>query len=855
MKHGTIETVLVLTVFSNAATLLGFPPSFLHRNRTVSGVLAILLFLVCVPCVQAQQAGQHIVDAPVGEAEAVLYRSTATMTPVFNRGNTHDSKENQNAAFKFTVGRIKQLPLPGLDERRLGTLQTAISAADLTIPLTSVTGLRVGESLEIGRIGRFHNGELMRIASIDTLNNNITVVERFDAIGARFAAPQAWPAGTVVDHHRRARPENLPGYMVESGQSPTIVNFRLSWQGTDVPYPSLNLHFPGGDSQLKNWEQLLIYMRLRRADGTGTAIEGILPLAADAIVGQSQVLGNPYTIREQHLRRYLGWPQNLDYGGQGARFVSYVDDATRAEKFVGGPEWTFLQNMINWIYADDGHDLGRLYVEARRHNAAEWEALRANPPTASEDVVRSYQVVVDVALLNGADTRIDAEQFWIRTSETADPDGTRHTATDLGELSNIEELTTLSGTVNRDSDDKDYYGFTLSVQHNMRFELTGLSANANLYLENAKGGVLHRSISTSTSDDSITAMLAAGTYYIRVDAAESGTIDYQLGYRRIDDVSEAPTASFASMPETHNGNAFTFELHISEEVSIGYATVRDSVLSVSGGTVTSVRRLNPPGNQSWEITVNPSSRADVSISLSPTTDCSATGAICASDGKAQSSSLSATVTSAPLTARFESMPETHNGSAFTFELHISEEVSIGYATVRDSVLSVSGGTVTSVRRLNPPGNQSWEITVNPSSSNASVSIALSPTTDCSATGAICTSDGQKQSSSLSATVTGAAPKSVAPDLTFGLGANYPNPFNPETQIAYTLSEAGPVELVIYSILGQRVRTLVQEIQAEGRYQIVWNGRNDSGVSVASGVYLSRLSSAQEVQVRRLLLLK
>ena len=100
-----------------------------------------------------------------------------------------------------------------------------------------------------------------------------------------------------------------------------------------------------------------------------------------------------------------------------------------------------------------------------------------------------------------------------------------------------------------------------------------------------------------------------------------------------------------------------------------------------------------------------------------------------------------------------------------------------------------------------------------------------------------------------------ASKPVVPSLPFGLGENYPNPFNPETQIAYTLSTAGPVELAIYNILGQRVRILVQEIQAAGSYQVVWKGRNDQGVPVASGIYLYRLSSTQEVQVRRLLLLK
>ena len=53
-----------------------------------------------------------------------------------------------------------------------------------------------------------------------------------------------------------------------------------------------------------------------------------------------------------------------------------------------------------------------------------------------------------------------------------------------------------------------------------------------------------------------------------------------------------------------------------------------------------------------------------------------------------------------------------------------------------------------------------------------------------------------------------------------------------------------MELAIYNVRGQRVRTLAQGVQAAGRYQIVWDGRSDTGAALASGVYLSRLASAQ-----------
>ena len=482
------------------------------------------------------RTGPHILDAPVGEQEAVLYRSTATMTPVDANGNTHDSRENKSATFNrvrapadYSGPEKGWVHLRGLDDRRLGSLRTAITATDLMIPLTSVSGLRVGESLEIGRSGNAHDGELMRIADIDPTNNNVTVVERFQALDAAFAVPQAWSAGTTVDHHRRARPENLPGYMVDSGQSPIVKVFRTTWQGTDVPYVTTRLEFPGGDTELKDWRQLLLYTRFRRADGTGTTTEGILPWAAD-VEGSANALGNPYSVREQHLRRYLGWPENLDSRPAASRQVALVDDAGRAAEFMGGPERTFLQDLVDWMYDDNGHDLGRIYAWDDRYNATELAALKADPPTASEAVIRSYQVVVDVAVLNGADPRIDVEQFSIRPLEWADLDGTRHTATDLGELSAATEVGMQLGTVDVDGDHKDYYEFTVDAPRQMQMTLTGLSANADLYLEQEEGYVLRRSISASDSDDSITMALAAGTYFLRVTAEASGTISYQLRY-------------------------------------------------------------------------------------------------------------------------------------------------------------------------------------------------------------------------------------------------------------------------------------------------------------------------------------
>ena len=118
------------------------------------------------------------------------------------------------------------------------------------------------------------------------------------------------------------------------------------------------------------------------------------------------------------------------------------------------------------------------------------------------------------------------------------------------------------------------------------------------------------------------------------------------------------------------------------------------------------------------------------------------------------SAATAAVAPRPLTARFESKPSTHDGqTAFTFELHFSEEFGISYRTLRDHAFTVTGGEVTRAQRLTQGSNIGWRITVQPDG-NGDVTVALPVTTDCDADGAICTADGRMLSAVLSLTVPG-----------------------------------------------------------------------------------------------------
>jgi hypothetical protein len=92
-------------------------------------------------------------------------------------------------------------------------------------------------------------------------------------------------------------------------------------------------------------------------------------------------------------------------------------------------------------------------------------------------------------------------------------------------------------------------------------------------------------------------------------------------------------------------------------------------------------------------------------------------------------------------------------------------------------------------------------------------------------------------------------------LTFALAQNYPNPFNPETTIEFQIATLSDVKLEVFNVLGQKVRTLVNEATQPGRYKVTWRGVNDFGLPVASGVYVYQITAGEFVQVQKMLFLK
>jgi serine protease len=91
--------------------------------------------------------------------------------------------------------------------------------------------------------------------------------------------------------------------------------------------------------------------------------------------------------------------------------------------------------------------------------------------------------------------------------------------------------------------------------------------------------------------------------------------------------------------------------------------------------------------------------------------------------------------------------------------------------------------------------------------------------------------------------------------TFSLSQNYPNPFNNSTTISFSLSRNGNVSLMIYDLLGRRVKLLQSGNLSTGKHSFTWNGTDESGAEVTSGVYFYRLESREGVSTRRMVLLK
>jgi hypothetical protein len=91
--------------------------------------------------------------------------------------------------------------------------------------------------------------------------------------------------------------------------------------------------------------------------------------------------------------------------------------------------------------------------------------------------------------------------------------------------------------------------------------------------------------------------------------------------------------------------------------------------------------------------------------------------------------------------------------------------------------------------------------------------------------------------------------------TFGVSQNYPNPFNPDTRIEFSVARKSHVNISVFNILGQQVATLVDEEYDAGVHEVVWDGANDNGSQVASGIYFYKMDTEEFVRTRKMVLMR
>ena len=216
------------------------------------------------------------------------------------------------------------------------------------------------------------------------------------------------------------------------------------------------------------------------------------------------------------------------------------------------------------------------------------------------------------------------------------------------------------------------------------------------------------------------------------------------------------------VPDSHDGSLFSFDLIFNKEPSLSYEHLRDSAFEVTGGTVERARRHTPGVNLSWTILVRPSGTTNVVLVLTGNRACDEEGATCTANGEQLSETLTVTVPSAaepppiataPLTATAHRVPDSHDGSLFSFNLILNKEPSLSYEHLRDSAFEVTGGTVERARRHTPGVNLSWTILVRPSGTT-NVVLVLTGNRACDEEGATCTANGEQLSETLTVTVPG-----------------------------------------------------------------------------------------------------
>ena len=199
---------------------------------------------------------------------------------------------------------------------------------------------------------------------------------------------------------------------------------------------------------------------------------------------------------------------------------------------------TLVDPLLRWLRDDTGTGV----TGTRDDNGGEGDnAQQTFTPTQSGtyyisarglgDGVGTYTLTVtDATPVTDTTTIMPVTDTTTSTDATPVTDATRAGATDLGDITALQGPRFPQGTLDGDADEVDYYRFTLTEAKKVGLGLRRQDANADLYLEDADGTVLHSSTNDGTANEAITETLLAGTYYVRVESQEAGLNAHVVRY-------------------------------------------------------------------------------------------------------------------------------------------------------------------------------------------------------------------------------------------------------------------------------------------------------------------------------------
>ena len=357
----------------------------------------------------------------------------------------------------------------------------------------------------------------------------------------------------------------------------------------------------------------------------------------------------------------------------------------------------------------------------------------------------------------------------------------------------------------------------------------------------------------------------------------------------------ALTARFVGMPAKHNAkNAIRFRVAFSEDIGISFRSLREDAFTVSGGRVTGGKRVDGRRDL-FEMTVRPVSNGDVTITLPAGRKCGVSGAICTKgeNRRKLTNAPSATVrgpAAAEQKPQQQQRPDQAAAAAQEPQQQEQEQPDHEEAAAAEqeppqkppppprNLTGVANDDGSVTLSWDAPGDDSVTgyriLRRHTVKQNPGVFSTLAANTGSTATTytdrvaspetryayrvkAINAAGAGKRSNYVKVTTKRAAPSSkpAIADGPPGLAPNAPNPFNANTLIPYRLDTDGPVRLEIYNLLGQSIRTLVDEAQTAGAYRVSWDARDVAGRHVSTGVYFLRLHHPGGVHTRRMLYLK